>query len=119
MKIKEKLPQKEAIFRTLMVIAVVIISVYAKDSHKQVINSLAFLFAFFCSIYLHRYFYPLFVAAMFFYLIASLQELWNANYAYLTITKIYWTIGNILLPIGLIDFIYRLLFKYKIAKDEN
>lgn len=113
---KEKITIWEIIARVLIVFLAFFISYYSKDSEKQILSLIGFLIAFLCSIYLHKHFFPFFTAAIGFYLLGCLQEFWNENYTYLNITKLYWTVGNVLLPLGVIDFAFKLRYKYKIEK---
>lgn len=110
---------KEVILRLLIITVVFILALGSKDSQKQVISTVGFFVAFIASIYLHKHFFPYLILAILCYMMASLQELWNEKYIYLDITKFLWTAGNIFLPIGVLNFIYKLLFKYKIVDHEQ
>ncbi|MEG0848488.1 MAG: hypothetical protein RSE50_00885 [Myroides sp.] len=110
---------KEVILRLLIITAVFVLAFISKDSEKQVISTVGFFVAFVASIYLHKHFFPFLILAILCYLMASLQELWNENYIYLDITKDLWTAGNIFLPIGVVNFAYKLIFKYKIVDHEQ
>lgn len=116
---KERITMWEVIARIITMILVFIISYFIKDSDRQYLSVLGLLVAFFCSIYLHRHFFPFLTAAITCFLLGSVQELWNASYVYLPVTRFLWVSGNILLPIGIIDFMLKLIFKYKIVENDH
>lgn len=116
---KKKISKKGVLLRSLIIILVLFLAYHTKDSQKQIINSTGFLFALIGAVYLHKHFAPFIILAILAYLTASTQELWNAEYAYLPVTKMYWMIGHICLPLGIFDFWYRVTFKYKIVSHES
>lgn len=109
---------KEIILRIIIITSVFVMAYLSRDAEKQVISTIGFFVAFVASIILHKHFFPFLILAILCYLMASLQELWNEKYIYLNITKILWTAGNIFLPIGVVNFLYKLIFKYKIVDHE-
>lgn len=119
MKQTQKISKKEILIRILIILLVFTLVYYSGDSQKQMFSTMGFLIAFLASIYLHKHFFPFLIFSIFCYLTASLQELWNENYIYLPITKFLWTAGNIFLPIGILNFIYNLIYNYKIIENEN
>lgn len=114
--LKEKITSKEVMLRVIIVILTIILVYYADNTERQLINIIGFLIAFFISIYLHKHFFPLMTAALFFYLVASLQEFWNVRYVYSIITETYWFIGNAFLIVSVVKFAWDLKFKYKIVE---
>ena len=101
---KEKITSKEVMLRVMIVILTTVLVYYADNTERQLINIVGFLLAFFISIYLHKHFFPLMTAALFFYLVASLQEFWNIKYIHSIITETYWFIGNTFLIGSIIKF---------------
>lgn len=118
-KMKKKISKKGVLLRTLIIILVIFLALHTKDSQRQLLNTTGFFLALVGSVWLHRHFAPFIILGIFAYLCASSQELWNASYAYLPVTKALWVAGNIFLPIGIFDFGYRIAFKYKITEHEN
>ena len=116
---KEKITSKEVMLRVMIVILTTVLVYYADNTERQLINIVGFLISFFISIYLHKHFFPLMTAALFFYLIASLQEFWNINYIHSIVTETYWFIGNTFLTISILKFAWDLKFKYKIVEHED
>ena len=116
---KEKITSKEVMLRVMIVILTTVLVYYADNTERQLINIVGFLISFFISIYLHKHFFPLMTAALFFYLIASLQEFWNINYIHSIVTETYWFIGNTFLIGSIIKFAWDLKFKYKIVEYED
>lgn len=120
MKKKDKISLKEVILRVLIFIGVVFIVETTDLDSKQYINVVGFTISLLGTFYLRKHFFPFMTAAIGCFLVASLTELWNENYTYLPITVKFWAAGNILLPIGIITFIFQLIFKYQIVdKDED
>lgn len=91
-------------------------SVWTDPKEKQIINVIAFVVAFIVSVYLRKYFVPFIFLSCGLYLFASANEMVNADYAYLPETIMYWNAGNMFLAIGVLHFLYRILFEYKIEK---
>ena len=116
---KEKITSKEVMLRVMIVILTAVLVYYADNTERQLINIIGFLVSFFISIYLHKHFFPLMTAALFFYLVASLQEFWNIKYIYSIITETYWFIGNTFLIGSIIKFAWDLKYKYKIVEHED
>ena len=116
---KEKITILEIIIRILVMIAAVFFAWWGNDGIKQYLSLVGLIIAFFTSLWLYRHFFPFIALTCLFYLLASVQEVWSAEYAYLPITKFLWTLGNVLLPIGFFDFVYRLIFKYEIHDRLN
>ena len=116
---KKQINVSQILVQILVICIIVLSSIYFDDSERQVINVLGFLIAFFASIYMHKFFFPFILLSVTAYLLAGTQELYNTSYIYLPITKILWTIGNVSLPIGILHFIYKLLFKFKIVERDN
>lgn len=116
---KLTITKKEAVIRVIVITLALCVAFYAKDGHRQILNTAALLVAFFGTIYLHKHFFPLFVLAFFCYVTASAQELWSQSYVYLPVTKFLWSAGNFLIPFAVLDFIYRLVFKYKIVDKDG
>ena len=115
----QKITVTEVILRILIILLVFTLAYFSKDSTKQIYSVGGFLIAFLVSVYLHKHFFPFIILSILCYLMASTNELWNASYTYLPVTKILWSAGNIFLPIGIINFAYRLFFKYKIVEHEE
>lgn len=116
---REKITILEVIVKVLTIISVFFIAYYAKDSDKHILNVLGLLVTFFCSIYLHRHFVPFITLAIACFLTANIQELWSISYIESPVTKNLWTAGYVFLPIGFIDFLLKLIFKYKIIDNED
>lgn len=114
---KNMISKTEVILRCIIIMIVFLLAYYTEDADRQVISVIGFLAAFIGTLYMHRHFFPFTVLAIFCYLSASTQELWNADYAYVPITKFLWSAGNIFLPLGVISFIYQIIFKYKIVEN--
>lgn len=111
---------KEVILRVIIFIVVAVIVETTSPTSKQYLNVIGFTISLLGTFYLRKHFFPFMTAAIGCFLIASLTELWNEDYTYLPITVKYWAMGNILFPIGIITFIFQLIFKYKIVeKDED
>lgn len=89
------------------------------DYNKQVLSMIGLIITFIISLYMHKHFFPLFIGAIGCWLTAASQELYSDQYVYLPSTRMFWTLGNILLPLGVADFIYRLIYKYKIVENEK
>lgn len=115
----QKITVKEVILRILIILLVFTLAYYSKDTQRQIYSTIGFLVAFLASVYLHKHFFPFIILAIFCYLTASSTELWNEGYSYIKVTKFLWTAGNIFLPIGILNFVYRLIFKYKIIEHEE
>lgn len=108
---------REIVVRAITIILVGLLAYYSEDIHKQLINVIGFLVAFVVTMYYRKHFFPYLALSIFFYLSASMQELWNEEYVYQPITRIMWTMGNIFFPLGILNFIYRLYFSN--TKNEN
>ncbi|MDO5509545.1 MAG: hypothetical protein Q4F57_02505 [Weeksellaceae bacterium] len=106
--------RSEVVIRIVVMLAAMFFATLGDDGVKQYISLLGLFAAFYTSLWLHRHFFPFVVGATLCYLLASIQEFWSAEYAYLPITKLLWTAGHTLLPIGFLDFLYRLIFKYEV-----
>lgn len=105
---------KEILARMLIIFLVILLITNSDNEQREIITVVAFFLAFCGSLYLHKHLFPIIASAIFFFLAASLQDLLNENYTQMPITKTYWIIGDILLCVGVIDFVYKLIFKYKI-----
>lgn len=116
---KQIITKNEVLIRLLIILLVFALAYYSGDSEKQIVSVVGFVIAFGISLYLHKHFFPFVSVAIACYAMAASQELWSAEYTYLPITKLLWSIGNILLPLGFMSFLYRIIFKYKIVDNEN
>ena len=116
---KKQIRVSQILVEILVICIIVLSSIYFDDSQRQIINVLGFLIAFFASIYMHKFFFPFILLSVTAFLLAGTQELYNRNYIYLPITKILWTIGNVSLPIGILHFIYKIIFKFKIVERDG
>ena len=120
-KILKKIPisKREIIIRIIVVVSTLLLAYHSQDYSKQTMNAISLLFTFIVALYLRKHFFPLFTLAIACWLIATSQELYNDAYTYLTSTKFFWTVGNILIFFGVLDFLYRIIFKYKIIDNEE
>lgn len=116
---KTTITKWEILSRVLLILFAAVFAYYAKDGTKQILSTLGLTIAFGISIFLHKHFFPLFMGAILCWLIASTQELYSAKYTYLESTKLFWSLGNLLLPLGIADFLYKLKYKYKIVEHED
>ena len=116
---KKQIRASQVLVEILVICLIIISSMHFDDSERQIINVLGFLIAFFASIYMHKFFFPFILLSVTAYLLAGTQELYNESYIYLPITKILWSIGNISLPIGMLHFIYKIIFKFKIVERDE
>ena len=116
---KKQIRVSQILVEILVICLIIISSMYFDDSERQIVNVLGFLIAFFASIYMHKFFFPFILLAVTAYLLAGTQELYNSSYIYLPITKILWTIGNVSLPIGIVHFIDKIIFKFKIVERDE
>ena len=116
---KKQIRASQVLVEILVICLIIISSMYFDDSERQIINVLGFLISFFASIYMHKFFFPFILLSVTAYLLAGTQELYNESYIYLPITKILWSIGNISLPIGMLHFIYKIIFKFKIVEIDE
>ena len=114
--IKERITSKEVVLKFMIILLTSVLVYYSDVGDKKLINVIGFLAAFFISIWLHKHFFPLMTAALFFFLIASLQEFWNVNYIHNVVTNTYWKIGNVFLIVSVLKFAYNLKFRYKIVE---
>lgn len=114
-----KITKIEIASRILLILLSIGFAYTSTDYNKQIVNTIGLSISFIVSIHLHKHFYPLFIAAIGCWLLASSQELYSQSYAYLSATKNLWVLGNILFPLGVLDFLYRLIFKYKIVENED
>lgn len=112
---KQKITTLEIWLRIAVMISAVVFAYLGNVETKQYLSLFGLMSAFAASVYLHRHFFPFIVAATLCYLLAILQEFFSPDYAYLPVTVFLWTAGNILLPIGFFDLIYRLIFNYEIS----
>lgn len=112
---KIKINKKEVAARLLIFLTVLCAAYFSRDTDKQIISSIVFTISFLICVYMYKYFFPWLVLAIFFYLSASVQQLWSEVYEYMPITKIYWSAGNLFMLAGFIDFCVKLRYKYKIV----
>lgn len=117
-KIKEKITGKEIVLRLLTIMLVIILVYYSEKSEREIVNVIGFSIAFLTSIYLHKHFFPMMTATTLFYLLASTQQLYSGDREP-PIIDVYWSIGNVLLILSILNFAYKLIFKYKIVENEN
>mgnify|MGYP003610834012 CR=1 FL=1 len=116
---KKTITKYEVIIRFLVITLSFFLAYFSEESERKIISTIGFFIAFFVIIYLHKHFFPFVTLAIACYLMADIQELWNEKYTYLPITRFLWTAGNVLLPIGMLTFLYRIIFKYKIIENEE
>lgn len=115
MKMKSMTISKKMIaIRTLLIIFVMIASSFSTNFEKAWLSLFAFTIAFVVSIYAHKFFLPFITLALFFFLLATTSEIRTDSYQYTELSAMYWTIGNLFLAVGLLDFLYRLLFVYHV-----
>ena len=107
----------EVLIRILIIVMTALIVYYSKHNEREIINLIGFFIAFVISIFLYKHFFPILTGSLFFYLIASLQEYWNPTYTTLPITLFYWNFADVLLIVGIIDFAWKMNFKYKICDE--
>lgn len=112
---KIKINKREIVTRLAIFLTIICAAFFSRDTDKQIISSCVFTISFLICVYMHKYFFPWLVLALTFYLAASVQQLWNQSYEYMTVTKIYWAAGNLFMLVGFIDFCIRLKYKYKIV----
>ena len=117
--LKKTIDTKEILLRSMILLVTVVLVYYSDTTSRQVLSILGFLTAFFVSIYLHKYFFPLMTATLFMYLVASLQEFWDINYVHSVVTETYWKIGNGLLIVSVLRFAYTIIYDYKIVKNDD
>lgn len=116
MKMKSMTISKKMIaIRTLLILFVVISSFYSTNFEKAWLSLFAFTIGFVVSIYAHKFFLPFITLALFFFLLAATAEIRTDSYQYTELSAVYWTIGNLFLAVGLLDFLYRLLFVYHVV----
>ena len=116
---KKQIKVSQVLAEVLIICVIFLSAFYSDDDTKQIVNAIAFLVAFFASLYMHRFFFPFILLSVTCYLAASTQELFSNSYTYLPITKFLWAVGNIALPIGILHFIYKLIFKFKITERDD
>lgn len=116
---KKQIRGSQILTEILIICTIVLAAFYSDDDTKQLVNTVAFLVAFFASIYMHKFFFPFILLSVTCYLFASTQELFNSSYAYLPMTKLLWSIGNYALPIGILHFLYKLIFQFKIIDKDD
>lgn len=116
---KKQIKISQVILEILIICTIILGAYYSNESTKHIVNTIAFLIAFFASLYMHRFFFPFILLSVTCYLAASTQELYNIEYTYLPITNFFWTIGNISLPIGILHFLYKLIFKFQITEKDD
>ena len=116
---KKKITIEEVIIRYLIIIVAGAISAYSDNETKQWINVIAFGSGLIFTFYMREHFFPFMTAALFFYFIASVNELFEPAYRYTQFTIMLWNIGNILLPVALLTFILQVTFTYKIIKRND
>lgn len=116
---KKKITIKEVIIRYLIIIISGFIAVYTDDKTKQWIDVIAFGSGLIFTFYMKKHFFPFMTAALFFYFIASVNEIFEPAYRDTPFTIMLWNIGNILLPIALFTFILQVTFTYKIVKRND
>lgn len=116
MKMKSMTISKKMIaIRTLLIIFVMISSSFSTNFEKAWLSLFAFTIAFVVSIYAHKFFLPFITLALFFFLLATTSEIRTDSYQYTELSAVYWSIGNLFLAVGLLDFLYRLLFVYDVV----
>lgn len=116
MKMKSMIISKKMIaIRTLLILFVMIASVFSTNFEKAWLSLFAFTIAFVVSVYAHKFFLPFITLALFFFLLATTAEIRTDSYQYTELSAMYWTIGNLFLAVGLLDFLYRLLFVYHVV----
>ena len=116
---RKKITIEEVIIRYLIIIVAGAISAYSDNETKQWINVIAFGSGLIFTFYMREHFFPFMTAALFFYFIASVNELFEPAYRYTQFTIMLWNIGNILLPVALLTFILQVTFTYKIIKRND
>ena len=116
---QKRITIKEVIIRCLIIIISGVISIYSDDETKQWINVIAFGSGLIFTFYMRKHFFPFMTASLFFYFVASVNELFEPAYRYTPFTIILWNIGNILLPIALFTFILQITFIYKIVEKDD
>ena len=116
---KKTITKWEILSRILLIFFAALFAYNAKDYDRQILSTVGLTVAFGISVFLHKHFFPLFMGAILCWLIASTQELYSAKYTYLESTKLFWSLGNLLLPLGIADFLYKLKYKYKIVEHED
>ena len=118
-KSKKRITIEEVIIRSLIIVVAGIIAIYTDEETKQWINVIAFGSGLVFTFYMRKHFFPFMTAALFFYFIASVNEMFEPAYRYTPFTIMLWNIGNILLPIALLTFILQLTFIYKIVERND
>ena len=118
-KSKKRITIEEVIIRSLIIVVAGIIAIYTDEETKQWINVIAFGSGLVFTFYMRKHFFPFMTAALFFYFIASVNEMFESAYRYTPFTIMLWNIGNILLPIALFSFIIQVTFTYKIVKRND
>lgn len=108
--------RNEILIRIVVILFVVSLIFFSDEEQVLWIKSVGFLSAFFITAYLHKYFFPFTMLAIACFFSASTNELFG--YADAEFTQVLWKGGDILLPVGIISFGYRLIFKYKVIDDE-
>ena len=116
---RKKITIEEVIIKYLIIVVAGAISIYSDDETKQWINVVAFGSGLIFTFYLRKHFFPLMTASLFFYFIATVNEIFEPSYRYTEFTIMLWNMGNILLPIALFSFILQVTFTYKIIKRNN
>lgn len=116
---QKRITIEEVIIRCLIIFIAGIISVYSDNETKQWINVIAFGSGLIFTFYMKEHFFPFMTACLFFYFIASVNELFEPAYRYTPFTITLWNIGNILLPIALLTFILQITFIYKIVERDG
>lgn len=115
----DMISSNEILLRGAVMSLVGVLAYFSHEEERQPIVLLGFIMAFFVSIYLHRHFFPLLTAAIFAYVVASLQEYMHVQYVHNIITDTYWAVGNSLLAISFFNFGWNLIFKYKWSKNDD
>ena len=118
-KSKKRITIKEVIIRCLIIIVAGFIVVYTDDETKLWIDVIAFGSGLVFTFYMRKHFFPFMTAALFFYFIASVNEIFEPAYRDTPFTIMLWNIGNILLPIALFTFILQVTFIYKIVERND
>lgn len=118
-KSQKRITIEEVIIRSLIIVVAGIIAIYSDNDTKQWINVIAFGSGLIFTFYMKKHFFPFMTAALFFYFIASVNEMFEPAYRYTPFTITLWNIGNILLSIALFTFILQLTFIYKIVERND
>lgn len=115
MKIKSMAISKKMVaIRTGLILFVLLFSFLSTNLERSWVALFAYIISFMISVYAHKFFLPFITLSLFFFLLAVTAEIRTDSYQYTELSGMYWTIGNLFLVIGLLDFLYRLLFVYDV-----